>query len=65
MDDDADAKMILTAPHVRPPGRPHIKWLNTVESDLRTHNLTPNEADDLAQNCPLWRLISTHGATHS
>jgi len=34
MDDDADAKMILMAlpPEnwKRPPGRPHIAWLNTV-----------------------------------
>jgi len=34
-DDDADAKMILTAPPPenwkRPPGRPSITWLNTVQ----------------------------------
>jgi len=28
MDDDADAKMILTAP---PPEHPRITWLNTVQ----------------------------------
>jgi len=24
-----------------------------------------DDAVDLAQNCPLWRLMSTFGATHS
>jgi len=69
MDDDADAKMILTAPPPanwkRPPGRPCITWLNTIQRDLRVYNLTLNEAVDLAQNRPLWRLMSTYGATHS
>jgi len=49
----------------RPPGRLHITWLNTVQWDPRAYNLTLNEAVDLAQNCPLWRLMSTYGATHS
>jgi len=57
MDDDADAKMILTAPPPenwkRPPGRPRITWLNTIQRDLRACNLTLNEAVDLAQNRPL------------
>jgi len=39
MDDDADAKMILTAPPPenwkRRPGRPRITWLNTVQRNLR------------------------------
>jgi len=69
MDDDADAKMILTAPlpenWKRSPGRPRITWLNTIQRDLRAYNLTLNEAVDLAQNRPLWRLMSTYGATHS
>ena len=49
----------------RPPGRPRITWLNTVQRDLRAYNLTLNKAVDLAQNCPLWRLMSTYGAMHS
>ena len=65
-DDDADAKMILTAPPPenwkRPPGRSRIMWLNTVQRDLRAYNLTLNEAVDLAQNRP---LMSTYGAMHS
>ena len=40
-----------------PPGRPHITWLNTIQRDLRAHNLTLNETVDLAQNRPLWRLM--------
>jgi len=54
MDDDVDAKTILTAPPPRnwkrPPGRPRIMWLNTVQRDLRAYNLTLNEAVDLAKN---------------
>jgi len=34
------------------------------QRDLRAYNLTLNEAVDLAQNRPLWRLMSTYGATH-
>jgi len=69
MDDDANAKMILTAPPPdnwkRPPERPHIMWLNTVQRDVRAYNLTPNEAVNLAKNRPLWRLMSTYGTMHS
>jgi len=49
----------------RPPVRPRITWLNTIQRDLRAYKLTLNEAVDLAQNRPLWRLMSTYGATHS
>jgi len=69
MDDDADAKMILMVAlpenWKRPPGRPSVTWLNTIQWDLRAYNLTLNEAVDLAQSHPLWRLMSTYGATHS
>jgi len=64
MDGDADAKMILTAyppdNWKRPPGRPRVTWLNTVQHDLRAYNLALNEAVDLAQNRSLWRLMSTY-----
>ena len=57
MDNDADAKMILTAAPPEnwkiPPGRPGITWLNTIQRDLTVHNLTVNEAVNLAQNSPL------------
>jgi len=66
MDDNADAKVIITAPPPenwkRPPGRPRITWLNTIQQVLRAYSLTLNEAVDLAQNLPLWRLMSTYGS---
>jgi len=69
MDDNADAKRILlAAPPAdwkRQPGRPRITWLNIVQLDLRQHHLTLPEAADLAQNRPLWRMMSTYGATQS
>jgi len=52
MDDNADAKRILlaypTADWRRQPGRPRIKWLSTVQQDLKQHHLTLPEAADLA-----------------
>ena len=69
MDDNTDAKRILLAsPPVdwrRQLGRPRITWLSTVQLDLRQHHLTLPEAADLAQNRPLWRMMSTYGATQS
>jgi len=69
MDDNADAKRILLA---SPPanwrrqlGRPRITWLSTFQQDLKQHHLTLREAIDLAQNRPLWRMMSTYGATQS
>ena len=64
MDDDTGAKMNLMAlpppdNWKRLPRRPHITWLNAVQCDLRTRYLTLNEAVDLAQNHPLWRLMFT------
>jgi len=32
---------------------------------MRAYNLTLNEAVDLAQNRPLWRVMSTYGTMHS
>ena len=67
-DDNADAKRILLA---SPPadrrrqlGRPRITWLSTIHQDLKHHRLTLPEAADLAQNRPLWRMM-TYGATQS
>ena len=42
-----------------------ITWLSTIQHDLRFHNLTLPEAVDMAQNRPLWRLLSMSGATQS
>ena len=69
MDDNVDAKRILLASPQgdwrRPPGRPCITWLSTIQHDLRCHNLTLPEAVDMAQNRPLWRLLSMSGAVQS
>jgi len=69
MDDNADAKRILLASPQgdwkRPPRRPSITLLSTIQHDLRCHNLTLPEAVDVAQNRPLWRLLSMSGATQS
>jgi len=69
MDDNADARRILLA---SPPadwrrqlGRPRIMWLSTVQQDLKQHHLMLPEAADLAHNRPLWRMMSTYGATQS
>jgi len=65
MDDNADAKRILLASPAadwrRQPGRHR----STVQQDLKQHHLTLPEAADLAQYRPLWRMMSTYGATQS
>jgi len=69
MPDESDAKQILTASALenwrRPPGRPRTTWMKTTQQDLKSMNLSLNEAIDMAQNRPLWRLMSTFVATHS
>jgi len=68
MDDNADAKILLTSPPAdwrRQLGRPRITWLSTIQQDLKHHHLTLPEAADLAQNRSLWRMMSTYGATQS
>ena len=69
MDNNADAKRILLASTPadwrRQLGRPRITWLSTVQQDLKQHHLTLPEAADLAQNRPVWRRMSTYGATQS
>jgi len=69
MPDKTDAKKILTASRLeksrRPPGRPCTMWMKTIQQDLKSNNLSVNEAIDVAQNQPLSRLFSTFSATHS
>jgi len=52
MDDKVDAKQILTSsPSVywkRPPGRPQMTWMKTVQNDLDSHGLSWTDAVDLA-----------------
>jgi len=49
----------------RPLGRPRITWMKTIQQDLKSSDLNMDDAVDLAQNRPLWRLMSTFSATHS
>jgi len=69
MPDESDAKQILTASPMenwrRPTRRPRTTWMKTTQHDLKSINFSLNEAIDVAQNCPLWRLMSTFGITHS
>ena len=69
MPDETDAKQILTASPAgnwtRPLGRPHITWMKTIQQDLKSSNLSMDDAVDLVQNRPLCRSMSMFGATHS
>jgi len=69
MDDNVDAKQILTSSHSvywkRPLGRPRMTWMKTVQNDLDSRGLSWTATVDLAQNRPLWGLLATSGATHS
>ena len=69
MPDETDAKQILTASPAenwtRQMGRPRITWMKTIQQDLKSSDLNKDDAVDLAQNRPLWRLMYTFGATHS
>jgi len=68
MPDETDARSIITASPSenwrRPPGRPRTTWMKTIQQDLRYNNLSLDEAITVAQNRPLWRLMSAFGATH-
>jgi len=65
MDDDTDAKMILTAPPPenwkRPPGRPRITWLNIVQCDERVQphteriNRSGSELPSVEADVYVWR----------
>jgi len=39
--------------------------MKTIQKDLKSNNVSPNEAIDVAQNRRLWTLMSTFGAMHS
>jgi len=45
--------------------RRRITWLSTVQQDLKQHHLMLPEAADLAQNRPLWRMMSTYAMQSS
>jgi len=40
-------------------------WMKTIQQDLKSDNLSLNEAIDVAQNRPIWRLMSVLDAMHS
>jgi len=67
-DESADARRILTAvpqsDWKRPTGRPHTSWLATMKNDLSYHNLSVEDATELALDRPLWRLLAASEATH-
>jgi len=67
--DETDANKILTAPPLenwrRLPGRPRTTWMKTILQDVKSNNLFLNGAINVAQNRPLWWLMSTFGATQS
>ena len=68
MDESADARRILTSvPQSdwrRPVGRPHSSWMATLKNDLSLHNLTFEDAIEMALDKPLWGLLVASGATH-
>jgi len=55
--DETDAKKILTAFSLenwrRPPGHPRTAWMKTILQDLKSNNLSLNEAIGVAENRPL------------
>ena len=52
MPDETDAKKSLTASPMenwrRPPGRPRTTWMKTIWQDMKSENLSVNEAIDVA-----------------
>jgi len=56
-----DAKKILTASPLenrrRPPARLRTIWMKTIQQDLKSSNLSLNEAIGVVQNHLLWRLV--------
>jgi len=39
--------------------------MKTIQQVMKSNNISLNEAADLAQNRPLWSLISMYGVTRS
>ena len=51
-----------TAAPLLPPNYVDVK---TIQQDMKSNNLSANEAIDMVHDRPLWRLMSTFGTTHS
>jgi len=49
----------------RPPGWPCTTWIKTSQGYRSSLDLQLHEARELAQNQPLWRLMSLYSAMHS
>jgi len=50
MPDETDAKILTVYPLEnwrRPPGCPHTTWMKTMQHDLKSNNLSLNEAIDM------------------
>jgi len=45
-------------------GCPHASRLATVKSDVSSHNLSVEDATELALYRPLWRLLAALGVMH-
>ena len=58
MDENADASQVIFESWRRPPGWPRTTWMKTIQGDLSSVDLELHEARELAQNRPLWRLMS-------
>jgi len=44
---------------------PHASWLATMKNDLSHHNLSVEDATELALDRPLWGLLAASGAMHA
>jgi len=67
MDESADARILTTVRQSdwkRPAGHPHTSWLATMKNNLSFHNLTVDDATELALDRPLWTLLAASRATH-
>ena len=69
MDENADDSQVMFEPPpeswIRQSGQPRTTWMKTIQGDLSSLDLKLHEARELAQNRPLWRLMSLYSATHS
>jgi len=63
MDKTADARRILSD-WSRSVGRPYSSWMATLKSNLSLHNLTFEDAIELALDKSLWRLLVASGVMH-
>jgi len=48
----------------RPLGRPYTSWMAALKNNLSLHNLTFEDAIELALDKSLWRLLVASRATH-